>query len=632
VTRHGVGRAHVDPALGAWPVSGGVRFRVWAPEHARVEVSWTSQSAAGLHRLDRQQDGTHVGTVPGLAAGARYVYQLDGSGRWPDPASRFQPEGVHGPSEVVDPSTFTWTDRQWRGLAPTDLILYELHVGGFTGEGTFAGVERRLDHLHRLGVTALELMPIAEFAGRWNWGYDGVDLFAPSHRYGRPDDLRRLVNAAHQRGLAVFLDVVYNHLGPDGAYLGTFSPYYFTDRHHTPWGAALNLDGPHSERVREFFVENALHWVREYHLDGLRLDATHAIVDDSEPHLLKELAAAVHAATDRIVLVTAEDDRNLARIAAPVETGGYGLDALWADDFHHQVRRLTAGDQDGYFASYTGTTVDLARTVQQGWFFTGQIAAHSGRPRGTDPSSLGFEQFVVCIQNHDQIGNRAFGDRLTESVEPAVFRAASALLFCCPEAPLLFMGQEWGASTPFQYFTDHGVELGRLVTEGRRSEFAAFAAFADPARRAAIPDPQDPQTFLASRLDWEEVDTPRHQAMLRLYQALAAFRRATPALRARSRDSVTATALDDSTIAVWRHPAGVEPVAIVVRLRGSGVVRMPRAQPAFAAVTWVAQMTTEDAVFAADAVPPQVRQQTADELVLTFPRPAAVILRGQPAP
>jgi len=377
------------PSLGAWPEENGVRFRVWAPEHSHVEVVWEDTRTARQATLDRLDDGTFSALVEGLGPGTRYRYALANGLVLPDPASRFQPEGVHGPSEVIDPFAFQWTDGSWTGHPLADLIIYELHVGTFSDSGTFAGVEQRLEYLAHLGVTAIELMPIAEFAGRWNWGYDGVDLFAPSHNYGRPEDLQRLVNAAHRHGLAVILDVVYNHLGPDGAYLSAFTARYFDGRHHTPWGAAVNLGGEDHAHVREFLLQNALHWVHEYHIDGLRLDATHELIDDSEPPFLAELAEAVRAAVPRHVVVTAEDDRNLARLARPSDQDGFGLDALWADDFHHQVRRRLAGDHEGYFESYGGSAADIALTLQSGWYYHGQVAPHTGQRRGSDPCRCG---------------------------------------------------------------------------------------------------------------------------------------------------------------------------------------------------------------------------------------------------
>jgi maltooligosyltrehalose trehalohydrolase len=610
-----------EPSLGAWPEQDGVRFSVWAPEEPRIEVEWTEPGGERrLYTLDRHADGKHGGFVPNLPVGTRYRYRLSGDRHLPDPASRFQPEGVHGPSEVIDAGAFIWNDAHWAGIPRTELILYELHVGTFSDAGTFAGIEKHLDYLAHLGVTAIELMPIAEFAGRWNWGYDGVDLFAPSHNYGRPDDLRRLVDAAHRRGLAVVLDVVYNHLGPDGAYLSAFSPYYFTDRHHTPWGAAVNLDAEYHEPVREFFIQNALHWIHEYHIDGLRLDATHELQDDSGRHFLEELADAVHSAVPRHVVVIAEDDRNLASIGRESTEGGYGVDAIWADDFHHHLRRRIAGDHEGYFRSYTGATADIARTIQSGWFFTGQVAEQTGKPRGTDPSPLGLEQFVFCIQNHDQIGNRPYGDRLLATSGAAAYRAASALLLCAPQTPLLFMGQEWGATTPFLFFTDHDEALGRGVTEGRRAEFSSFSAFRDPATRESIPDPQSPRSFEASRLKWSEMIEDDRQRMLRLYRALLAHRRTSASMRTCDRRTVTAVALDDATVAVWRQAAGSVQTVLVARLSADGgTVRLPG--------QWTKVLSTEDAGFALDGHPP-VMAGDQGGVVLSFSRPSAILLRG----
>ncbi|HZT75816.1 MAG TPA: malto-oligosyltrehalose trehalohydrolase [Vicinamibacterales bacterium] len=620
-----------QPSIGAWPDFGGVRFRVWAPEHDRVDVVFWRYGAETSRRLERQTDGSHSAWVPGIEAGTPYKYRLPDGQLLPDPASRFQPDGVHGPSQVVDPSAFAWTDESWDGLALADAVIYELHVGTFTPAGTFRGVTERLEYLKDLGITAIELMTIAEFAGRRNWGYDGVDLFAPSHRYGRPDDLRQLVDAAHRAGLAVILDVVYNHLGPDGAYLSAFSPSYFTNARQTPWGPAINLHGARAEHVRAFFIENALHWIYEYHVDGLRLDATHALFDEGRRPFLAQLAAAVHGSTPRRPLLIAEDDRNLASLAVPAHGGGVGLDALWADDFHHQVRRAVAGDREGYFRSYSGSAADLAETLRGGWFYRGQVAAHTGRPRGTDPMPLRLEQFVVCIQNHDQVGNRAMGDRLTAAIPAAAYRAVSALLLCAPETPLLFMGQEWGASTPFLFFTDHEPALGRAVTEGRRAEFADFAAFRDPAVRDTIPDPQDERTFCDTVLRWPELSGEDARALLRLYRALLAFRRTTPAMQARGRDTVIVDALDEATIALWRVPRDATPVVVIARLRGAGEVTAPRPDACRGHRKWATVLTTDDAPFARDpSAVPAVRVDY-DAITVSFSGPSAVVLRGNGA-
>ena len=431
------------PRLGAWPDAGDVSFRVWAPSWNRVELLFDPGLTSSRRRtLAPTGDGMFSGRFNDVAAGDRYAYLLDGEGPFPDPASRFQPQGVHGPSAVVDPHTHAWSDRGWRGVPLSDAILYELHVGTFTPQGTFAGVTEQLPYLRELGVTVIELMPVADFPGSHNWGYDGVSLFAPSRAYGHPDDLRRLVDVAHGLGLGVILDVVYNHFGPDGAYASVFSPWYFSTKHTSPWGAAVNLDGEGAGEVREFFIENALHWLHEYHLDGLRLDATHGLIDDSPRHFVAELASRARAAIpERTLLLMAEDERNLAAIVRSPQEGGWGLDAVWADDLHHHVRRRAAGDNDGYYEDFSGSIADLAETIRHGWFYRGQVSVHRGTPRGTDPAGVPLERMVVCLQNHDQVGNRPFGRRLHHQIEPALFRALSALLLFLPETPLLFMGQ-----------------------------------------------------------------------------------------------------------------------------------------------------------------------------------------------
>lgn len=609
-----------------------MRFRVWAPAHARVELVLEDAGAPPAPPLERDGDGYWTGFVPALSDGARYRYRLDGDGPFPDPASRFQPEGVHGPSQVVDASRFAWSDNGWRGLALEDLVVYELHVGAFTSEGGFGGVAERLPELARLGVSAVELMPLADSPGRRNWGYDGVSLFAPARRYGSPDDLRRLVDRAHALGLALLVDVVYNHLGPDGACLGLFSPGYFDPARQTPWGAAVNLDGPGSEHARGFFIENALHWIHEYHLDGLRLDACHALADGSPRHFLAELQARVReSVADRAVLLIAEDNRNLVSLVRPEPAGGLGLDAVWADDLHHQLHVHLAGDRDGYYADFAGSSADIARTLRDGWFFQGQVSRHFGGPRGTDPTPAEPARFVVCLQNHDQVGNRALGERLHRQVDAAAWRAASALLLLAPETPLLFMGQEWGATSPFLYFTDHSPELGRLVTDGRRREFAGFAAFSDAAARARIPDPQAEATFLESRLDWSERGREPHAGLLRLYQALLALRRELPAAR-RARGAFEVDAHGEHGIVIDYRSLAAAPARLVVAvwLRGAGgLVLESAADPSGAAPgpppSWRERLSTEDTRFVSRPRPIGIRPSPA-RLRLSFARPGAVVL------
>jgi len=603
--------------LGAVVGDRGVDFRVWSPGTRRMELLLESGSARTI-ALDAGEDGYFHRRLDDVAAGTRYRYLLDGRGPFPDPASRHQPEGVHGPSAVVDPRGFAWTDQAWPGIELTDVVLYELHVGTFTPAGTFAGARERLPALRELGVTAIELMPVADFPGERNWGYDGVSLFAPARCYGDPEDLRALVDAAHGLGLAVVQDVVYNHLGPDGNYLGAFSPYYFTDRHQTPWGQAVNLDGPHNGPVRAFLVGNALHWLHEYHFDGLRLDATHALHDDSARHLLAEIADEAHALPGPRRLIIAEDERNLAALVRRTDKGGLGLDAVWADDFHHQIRRRLAGDSDGYFADFSGSSDDIAETMARGFFYRGQMVARLCRPRGSDTAGIAPERFVFCIQNHDQVGNRALGDRLHHQIEPAGYRAALALLLLAPETPLLFMGQEWAASTPFLYFTDHNPELGKLVTEGRREEFKGFAAFSSPEGRERIPDPQAASTFARSHLRWQEREREPHASVLRLARALLRLR---GSMVARGQRDAQADAADPSTV-VLRYPDCM----IVTRLEGTGRTDLSRWA---GSRTWTVALDTEDPAFAPDSQPARVDGRD-QRLAVDFRRSGAVVLQALP--
>ena len=586
-------------SLGASLDHAGVHFRVWAPAARRVDVVLYRAGGEEAHPLAPEPDGHHAATVVGAGAGTRYRFRLDGAEAYPDPASRSQPDGVHGPSEVVDPDGFTWTDAAWAGIGVDALVIYELHVGTFTSAGTFDGAIERLDDVAALGATAIEVMPIASFPGRRNWGYDGVALYAPAAPYGGPDGFRRLVDAAHLRGLAVILDVVYNHLGPEGNYLPAITGgRFFTDRHHTPWGDAVNYDGPDSAPVRDFVLQNALRWAQEYHVDGLRLDATHAILDDSPTHILQEIAARLHA-LERPRLVIAEDERNERRVVLPPGDGGLGLDGVWADDLHHQVRRLVAGDREGYFASYAGTVGDLAETLRKGWYHEGRTAGHRGERRGTPADGLPPAAFVHCIQNHDQVGNRAFGDRLSDVVSPALYRAVSALLLLSPYTPLLWMGQEWAASSPFLYFTDHPEELGRLVTEGRREEFRLFPAFSDPAVRERIPDPQAEETFRRSVLRWEERAAAPHAGVLALHRALLALRRSEPALGSSDRAHFAVDALDDRTLALRRWSPVGDAALLVVHF-GDGVAPQPAAHGetrAPAGMRWEQVLSTEEPRF-----------------------------------
>jgi maltooligosyltrehalose trehalohydrolase len=613
--------------FGARPVRGGVRFRVWAPSARHLTLVIHDGPAAGEYSVPKDDEDVFDLIVDRAAAGDRYNYRINGGDLRPDPASRFQPEGVHGPSEIVDPSAFQWTDARWGGRPAADRILYELHIGTFSPEGTFAGATSRLEEVRDIGVTVIEIMPVADVAGARNWGYDGVCLYAPSRAYGRPEDLRRLVDHAHQLGIAVLLDVVYNHLGPEGAYLPSFNEGFFTDRHVTPWGCGVNLDGPGSVMVRRFILDNACYWVREYHADGLRLDATHALIEDDQGAIVREIVNQTREVTARPVFIHAEDHRNLAPMVEDPALGGWGLEGVWADDFHHIVRVLLARDAHGYYADFRGTAHELARTIQQGWLFTGQPSRRSGQPRGSDASRVPMYRFVVCLQNHDQVGNRAFGDRLHARVPPEAWRAASALLLTVPMTPLLFMGQEWAASTPFQYFTDLEAVLGKQVTEGRRREFAAFPEFSDEQARHSIPDPQARSTFESSRLRWDERAEPAHRAVLELYRALIALRLDHPsALGASAGVAGDAVALDDETIAVRRADGG-DVFWVIVRFMSAGLVDLTPATEVRgeASAEWTVVLTTEDPLFALGPRPPQVDERAGP--LIRFERAGAVILK-----
>ena len=519
--------------LGANVRDDGIVFRVWAPARRTVEVVVEGRRPLAM---TRQSDGTFEGTAPALAAGARYQYRLDGDRHRPDPASRYQPDGVHGPSVAVDPGSFTWTDQAFRGRDLADYVLYELHVGTFTRTGTFEGVIPHLPQLVDLGVTAVELMPVAEFPGSRNWGYDGAHLFAPQSTYGGPRGLRRLVDACHAQGLSVVLDVVYNHLGPEGNYLGDFGPY-FTDRYRTPWGGAVNFDGPESAGVRRHFIENARAWVREFHVDGLRLDAIHSIFDASSRHVLTELAEAAREearALDRPLHIMAESHDNDRRVVLPEKDGGLGLDAVWSDDFHHAVHVRLTGERGGYYCDFNDAT-RLPRALADGFAFQGEPSEYFGRKRGTPSRDLPGERFVICIQNHDQVGNRAQGDRLSTVVSFEAVKLAAALMLAAPAVPLLFMGEEYGETAPFQFFTSFlDRDLAEAVRTGRAAEFERFAW------EGTIPDPGDPATFVRSRLSHQLANAPRHRELHQYYRGWLEMRRSHPALGARGKERTVA--------------------------------------------------------------------------------------------
>jgi maltooligosyltrehalose trehalohydrolase len=492
-------------------------YRVWAPHantvdlHVGPEIVRMRRDTRGWWESDRR-----------MRLGDLYGYAVDGSAPLPDPRSEYQPAGIHGLSQVIDHNAFAWTDGGWQAPPLASALMYELHVGTFSDAGTFDGAVERLDHLVDLGATHVELMPVAEFSGSRGWGYDGVDLFAPHHCYGGPDGLKRFVDACHGRRLAVLLDVVYNHLGPAGNYLDRFGPY-FTERYHTPWGPAINLDGPGSDAVRRFLCDNALMWLRDYHVDGLRIDAVHAFLDTSATHVLEQLATEVDtlaASIGRRPVLIAESDLNDPRIVRSREAGGYGIDAQWSDDFHHALHTVLTGERAGYYEDF-GTLGHLAEALTRVFVYGGRYSPHRDRVYGRSPAGLPATRFVVAAQNHDQIGNRAQGERLSHLTSISRVKIAAALLLMSPYVPLLFQGEEWAASAPFLYFTAHEDEkLADQVRQGRRNEFAAFGW--DPER---IPDPQSQVTFDRSKLDWAEIDRQPHRDMLEWYRALIALRK-----------------------------------------------------------------------------------------------------------
>jgi maltooligosyltrehalose trehalohydrolase len=511
--------------LGANLLAGDVcEFRVWAPEHEQIALHILSPEERHV-ALEKLPDGYHETIVRDCPEGTRYYFVVDGRER-PDPASRHQPEGPHGPSEVIG-RDFEWQDAHWKGIPLEDYVIYELHVGTFTPEGTFDAIIPHLDMLRDLGITVLELLPVAQFPGTRNWGYDGTYVHAAQNSYGGPRALKRLVDACHERGLAILLDVVYNHLGPEGNYLGEFAPY-FTDRYKTPWGLALNFDGAGSDDVRWYFVHSALQWIDEFHFDGLRVDAVHAIVDHSAQPFLQDLTVAVHTRAqtlDRRIHVIAESDLNDPRVITPKENLGFGFDSQWSDDYHHTLHVILTGEREGYYRGFEGTVSDLARVMKTGYLYTGQHSPHRGRKYGLDPKTRDGSRFVVSAQNHDQVGNRMMGDRLAGLVSFDQVRLALAAIVLSPFVPMFFMGEEYGEKAPFLYFTSHSDEgLIEAVRRGRREEFQDFEW------EGEAPDPHDEATFLRSKLNWDLMERDEHASIRRLFRELLRLRRETPAL------------------------------------------------------------------------------------------------------
>jgi len=590
-------------------------FQVWAPRAAKVEVHLVGPEDRYVP-LSPAGRGYHHGRLDGVSPGSRYFYRLDGKVERPDPASRHQPEDVHGPSQVVDPD-FPWEDQDWFGLPLKDFIIYELHVGAFTPAGTFEAVIPHLADLKELGVTAVEIMPVAQFSGSRNWGYDGVYPFAAQESYGGPQGLKRLVNACHRQGLAVLLDVVYNHLGPEGNYLRDFGPY-FTDRCHTPWGEAINFDGPHSEEVRRYFIENALSWVSDYHFDGLRLDAVDRINDQSAQPFLFRLAQAVHARAEslnRRIYLMAECDLNDARFIRGPELGGLGLDVHWNDDFHHALHCLLTGEADGYYQDY-GTVGHLAKAFTDGFIYTGEYSPYRQRCRGSASRDLPARRFLVFCQNHDQVGNRLYGDRLGKLVSFEAQKLAAGAVLLSPFIPLLFMGEEYGETAPFQYFVSHwDPNLIEAVRHGRQEEFAGFAWEGEP------PDPQGEETFQRSKLNRELRHEGKHRALYEFYRELIRLRQEQPVLAQLSNDNLAASSFEGHQVLLVRRWAGEDEACVIFHF-GASPVTLALPLPAG---RWrkVLDSSAERWYGAGSRVPPTVWSE--GEVSLTLP-PQAVVL------
>jgi maltooligosyltrehalose trehalohydrolase len=587
--------------IGAEMRDDGVHFRVWAPEARSVEVVVEGGTAT---RLESEEKGYFSAQVPGVRAGSRYRYRLNGGQPYPDPAARFQPDGPHGPSEVVDPASFQWSDSAWRGVALPGQVIYELHLGTFTPEGTWQAAERELPELAQLGVTVIEVMPVNDFPGRWGWGYDGVDLYAPCRLYGKPDDMRRFVDRAHNLGLGVILDVVYNHLGPDGNYLGAFAKTYFSRQHKTDWGEAINYDGPDNGPVREFFVSNAGYWIEEYHLDGLRLDATQNIYDDSSDHILAAIGRRVReAAHGRSTIIVAENEPQLVKLIRSPEQGGYGLDGLWNDDYHHSARVALTGRAEAYYADYCGSAREFVSAVKYGFLYQGQRYAWQKRRRGTPSFGVAPPALVTFLQNHDQVANSGDGQRLNGLTSPGRLRALTALTLLAPGTPMLFQGQEFAASSPFQFFADHHPKLAEQVRKGRGEFLAQFPSLQSPEVRATFPNPGDPDTFRRCKLDFSE--RKKHAQTYAMHKDLLRLRREDPVFRSQRPGGVDGAVFSESAFVIRFFGAAGEDRLLLVNL-GNDLQLTVVSEPLLAPLegrTWRLLWSTESPRYATGSTP-----------------------------
>ncbi|MFN3531730.1 MAG: malto-oligosyltrehalose trehalohydrolase [Candidatus Brocadia sp.] len=560
--------------LGATVIDKGkVRFRVWAPKAdvLSVGIILSQKGEKAIFPLEKDQRGYFSGTVDGVSDGERYFYVLNNKIELPDPASRFQPEGVHGPSQIIDPGCFVWTDDTWKGIPLKDFIIYELHVGTFTVEGTFQSIIPCLDYLHELGITAIELMPVAQFPGNRNWGYDGVYPFAPQNSYGGPGGLKALINTCHKKGLAVILDVVYNHLGPEGNYLNCFG-HYFTDRYKTPWGDAINFDGQYSDEVRKFFIDNSLYWITEYHFDALRVDAVHGIFDFSAKHFLQELTETVRRHTissGRDVSVIAESDLNDVKVLNSPANGGYGFDAQWNDDFHHALHTLITGETTGYYEDF-GKVEHMEKAFREGFVYSGYYSRFRKRRHGSSSKRIAAHQFIVFSQNHDQVGNRMLGERLSTLVSFEALKLAAGIVLLSPYIPLLFMGEEYGEDAPFLYFVSHSdPALIEAVRQGRKKEFHEFKWQGEP------PDPQSIETFLKSKINWNKRTEGNHRILLNFYKILITLRKTTPALSHLDKNCLYVNGLEDEKIVFMRRWKDFDHVFLIFNFNSADMKLVP---------------------------------------------------------
>lgn len=572
----------------------GPRFRVWAPERKSIKVVFEDNRSP--ISLQPEPGDYFSGCAQGARAGARYKYELDGKETYPDPASRFQPSGPHGFSEIVDPNAFPWSDRTWQGVRLSRQVIYELHLGTFSEGGTWSSAALKLPYLRETGISVVEVMPIAEFPGKFGWGYDGVQPYAPASIYGTPDDMRSFVDQAHALGLAVILDVVYNHIGPDGNYLPHFSPFYFSKKHKTDWGAGLNFDGEHCGPVRDYFTENAAYWIREFHLDGLRLDATQDIRDDSEPNILCEIGqAARKAGGHRSIILIAENEPQKTTLVKPVEAGGCGLDGLWNDDYHHTAIVALTGKADAYYTDYRGTPQEFVSCMKYGYLYQGQYYKWQNKRRGTPAFDLPRAAMITFIQNHDQIANSARGLRAHELSSPGVFRAITALTLLGPGTPMLFQGQEFAASSPFLFFADHKPALAETVRKGRIEFLEQWRSLQLPGMLACFADPADAETFRKSRLDFSEVE--KHQDVYLLHRDLLRLRREDPVLSRQGEDGLDGAVLSNSAFVLRFFSAGHTADRLLVVNLGVDLSLNPAPEPLLAppeSAEWKILWSTED--------------------------------------